>query len=171
MHRVHYFASSAQAYEASLDAGPVREGDILVIDAERIVGLASTDPIAITTESGALKAFAPMDRESLLAELVHDAAAIGRAVDEALRHRLPVADHFLGFAGPSHVVLPSELHRTLTREDIMVTTDAIDHRIAALRGRTQAAAPDSSEGLFLRKALDQLAGARGRLSGDPRQTG
>ena len=107
MHRVHHFASSAQAYDASLDAGSVREGDILVIDAERIVGLASTDPIAITTESGALKAFAPMDRESLLAELVHDAAAIGRAVDEALRHRLPVADHFLGFAGPSHVVLPS----------------------------------------------------------------
>lgn len=109
MHRVHYFASSAQAYDASLDAGPVREGDILVIDAERIVGLTSADPIAITTESGALKAFAPMDRESLLGELVHDADTIGRAVDEALRHRLPVADHFLGFAGPSHVVLPSEL--------------------------------------------------------------
>ena len=170
MHRVHHFASSAQAYDASLDEGPVREGDILVILAESIVGLASTDPIAITTESGALKAFPPMDRESLLAELVYDAAAIGRAVDEALRHRLPVADQFLSFADPSHVVPPSEVHRTLTHDDIMVATDAIDRRIAALRNRTEAVDPGSSEGLFLRKALDQIAGARERIGGSSRPT-
>lgn len=170
MYRVHHFASSQEAYEASLDEGPVREDDILVIVAEGVVGLASTDPVAITTASGALKAFPPMGRDMLLAELVHDATAIDRAVDEALRHRLPIADHFLSFAGPAHLLLSSEVRRTLTQGDIMVTTDALDRRIAGLRDRAATVDPESSEGLFLRQALGQLAGARERLGIDPRPT-
>lgn len=170
MHRVHHFASSAEAYEASLDEGPVRENDILVIVAEGIVGLASTDPIAITTASGALKAFPSMSRDRLLAELVHDAAAIGRAVDEALRHRLPVADQFLSYAGPSHWLLSSEVRLTFTHDDIMVTTDALDRRSAALQERAGSVGPDSSEGLFLRQAIGQLAQARERLGIAPRPT-
>ncbi len=168
MHRVHHFASSAEAYEASLDEGLVREGDILVIVPEGIVGLASIDPIAVTTASGALKAFPSMSRNTLLAELVHDAVAIGRAVDEALRHRLPVADQFIGFAGPSHLLLSSEVRLTLSHDDIMVTVDALDRRTAALRQRMDTVDPESSEGLFLGKALRQLAQARGRLGDVPR---
>jgi len=170
MHSVHHFASSAEAYDASLEEGAVRENDVLVIATEGIVGLASTDPIAVTTASGALKAFPAMNSEMLLAELAHDEAAIGRAVDEALRHRLLVADHFLTFAGPSHLILSSEVRRTLTRDDIMVTTDALDRRIAGLRDRAATVDPESSEGLFLRQALAQLAGARERLGIDPRPT-
>lgn len=168
MHRVHHFASSAEAYEASLDEGPVREGDVLVIVTEGIVGLASTDPVAITTASGALKVFPAMSRDRLLAELVHDAVAIGRAVDEALRHRLPVADQFLGFAGPPHLLRSGEVRLTLSHDDVMVTTDALDRRTAALRKRANTVDPESSEGLFLRKALGQLAHARGRLGNAPR---
>ena len=168
MHRVHHFASSAEAYEASLDEGPVREGDVLVIAAEGIVGLASTDPVAVTTASGALKTFPSMSRDRLLAELVHDAAAIGRAVDEALRHRLPVDDQFLGFAGHPHLLLSSEVRLTLSDDDIMVTTDALDRRTAALRKRADIVDPESSEGLFLRKAIGQLAHARDRLGNAPR---
>lgn len=170
MHRVHHFASSAEAYDASLQEGPVRENDVLVIAAEGIVGLASTDPMAVTTASGALKAFPAMTNEMLLAELVHDAATIGRAVDEALRHRLPVAEPFLSFAGPSHLILSSEVRRTLTRDDIMVTTDALDRRISELRERAATVDQDSSEGLFLQQALAQLSGARERLGSDPRPT-
>lgn len=170
MYRVHHFASSQEAYEASLDEGPVREDDILVIAGEGVVGLASTDPLAITIANGALKAFASMGRDMLLAELVHGSVAIGRAVDEALRHRLPVADQFLRFAGPSHLLLSSEVRRTLTRGDIMVTTDALDRRIAGLRDRAASVDPESSEGLFLAQALRQLAGARERLGIDPRPT-
>ncbi len=170
MYRVHHFASSLEAYEASLEEGPVRESDLLVIASEGVVGIASTDPIAITTASGALKAFPPMSRAMLLAELVHDAIVIGRAVDEALRHRLPVADQFLGFAGPSHLLRSSEVRRTLTHSDIMVTTDALDRRIAGLRDRAVTVDPDTSEGLFLRLALGQLAGAKERLGIDPRPT-
>lgn len=168
MHRVHHFASSAEAYEASLDEGPVREGDILVIVTERIVGLASTDTIAVTIVHGALKAFPRMSREMLLAELVHDAVTIGRAVDEALRHRLPVADQFLGFAGPPHLLLSSEVRLTLSHDDIMVTTDALDRRTVTLRERADTVDPESSEGLFLRKAIRQLAQARGRFGDAPR---
>lgn len=170
MHCVHHFASSAEAYEASLDEGPVREGDILVIAVEGIVGLASTDPIAITTASGALKAFPPMSRDMLLAELVHDAVAIGRAVDEALRHRLPVADQYLTFAGPSHLLLSSEVRLTFSHDDIMVTTDALDRRRVALRERASSVDPESSERLFLRRALGQIAQARERLGIAPRPT-
>lgn len=105
-----------------------------------------------------------------MAELVHDAVGIGRAVDEALRHRLPVADQFLGFAGPSHLLRSREVRRTLTQSDIMVTTDALDRRIAGLRDRAVTVDPDTSEGLFLRLALGQLDGARDRLGIDPRPT-
>ena len=51
----------------------------------------------------------------------------------------------------------------------MVTRDALDRRTAALRGRADAVDPESSEGLFLRKALRQLARAWERLGDVPGQ--
>lgn len=57
MHRVHHFWTSSDALNASLAEGEVREGDVLVVVGERVVGLASTDPIAITVNAGALRAF------------------------------------------------------------------------------------------------------------------
>lgn len=52
MHRVHHFTSTRLAYDACFDDPHVREGDVLVIAREQIVGLASSDPIAVTTGHG-----------------------------------------------------------------------------------------------------------------------
>ena len=58
MHRVHHFWTSSDAFDASLAEGEIRGGDVLVVVGERIVGLAFTDPIAITVNAGALRAAA-----------------------------------------------------------------------------------------------------------------
>ena len=79
MHRVHHFRTSQLAFNACFDDPHVREGDILVIATERVVGIASADPIAITIAHGDLKTFLRMTREELLAELAHDAAQISHA--------------------------------------------------------------------------------------------
>ena len=49
MYRVHYFDTSEAAHDACLDDGPcIEEGDVLAILSEGVIGLASTDPIAVT---------------------------------------------------------------------------------------------------------------------------
>jgi len=165
MHRVHHFDTSEAAYEASLNEWDVREGDVLVIEAERVVGLGSTDPIAITVVAGALKTIVAMTRDELLAELVHGAPEIGYAVDEALRHGWPVAPHYLGFAGPHRCIPSSKAAVTLTLDDVAVTLDAIDHRIATLTERSATTDAQSSHGLFLAQGLSRLPDARSRIGG------
>ncbi|MFW2854615.1 hypothetical protein ACM61V_22505 [Sphingomonas sp. TX0543] len=71
----------------------------------------------------------------LLAELVHGASQIRRAVATALLHHLPVQPHFLAFVAPA---LPYPYPQTvvaLSFDDIMLTIDAIHHRIKALERR------------------------------------
>ena len=158
MHRVHHFPTSQLAYNACFDDPHVREGDILVIAAERVIGIASTDPIAVTTAHGELKAFPAMTREELLAELAHDADQISHAVKEALRFQFGVAPQFLEFAGPTHALFATETIVVLTFDDLLVTSDAIDHRITALQQRLDAAEPGSSMALVrLRAAREKLA--------------
>lgn len=50
---VHYFDSTAEAYDA-VQVGEVERGHTLVIESERVVGLAWTWPIAVTPEVGGL---------------------------------------------------------------------------------------------------------------------
>ncbi|WP_242121179.1 hypothetical protein [Sphingomonas lacusdianchii] len=163
MYRVHHFDSSEDAYDACLAGKAVRENDVVVAASEGVVGLASTDPIAVTITAGALKAFPAMTREDLLAELVHGAATIGRAVDEALRHRFPVAPSFLAFAGFPHRLLPNEASLTLTLDDITSIGDAIDHRLAVFAELSKTVDPESSRGLFLAQAITRLREGRVRL--------
>ena len=158
MHRVHHFDTTEAAYEASLNEWDVREGDVLVIEAERVVGLGSTDPIAITFVAGALKTIAAMTRDELLAELVHGAPEIGYAVDEALRHGWPVAPHYLGCAGPQ---------RCLPSSQAAVTQRA---GRAARRGRRFEGAilfGDLAADIHIRTCgdLDCAIGNRGRVTG------
>lgn len=148
MNRVHHFPTGRHAFNACYDDPHVREGDVLVVAAERIVGLASTDPFAVTTAHGDLRSFPAMDRERLLAELVHDAHQITFAVEEALRHHFPVARHFLAFAGPRHALLATEATVVLHLDDVLVTSDAIDRRITALQQRVAGAESGSSLALF-----------------------
>lgn len=168
MHRIHHFDSSEAAYEASLNEWDVREGDVLVVACERIVGLASTDPIAITIAAGALKMIEPMSRGMLLDELVHGDREIGNAVDEALRHGWPIAPHYLVFAGPGRCVTPQQATAGVQFDDVIVAVivDAIDHRITALTERATTVDPESSQGLFLAQGLAHLKTARSRFRSD-----
>jgi len=169
MHRIHHFDTSEAAYQASLNEWDVREGDVLVIVSEQIVGLASTEPIAITIASGALKTIEPMPRGMLLDELVHGDREISHAVDEALRHGWPVAPHYLGYAAPGRCITPEQAATGAQLDDVTVAVivDAIDHRIAALTERATTVEPDSSQGVFLARGLAHLKTARSRLRGDP----
>ena len=165
MYRVHHFDSSQDAYDAALDGRSVRENDVLVVSTEGVVGLASTHPIAVTVAAGALHALTPMTREEVLAELVHGAVTIRRAVDEALRHHLPVAPSYLDFAGWHHQLLPSEANVTLRLDDITAISDAIDHRLSGFEQLSGTIDPQSSRGLFLASAIERLRAARERLGG------
>ena len=165
MHRVHHFRTSQLAYNACFDDPHVREGDILVVASERVVGIASADPIAVTTAHGELKPFPALTREELVAELAHDADQISHAVKEALRFLFDVAAQFLGFAGPTHTLFGSETVVVLTFDDLLVTSDAIDHRITALLQRLDAIEPGSSMALFSQHAIVRLRAAREKLAG------
>lgn len=167
MHRVHHFTSTRLAYDACFDDPHVREGDVLVIAREQIVGLASSDPIAVTTGHGYLRTIPAMSRDTLLAELAHDAAQLSHAVDEALRHHYPVAAHYLSFATSQHRLLAGETIAVLTADDLLVTSDAIDRRIANLRERMEGKEQES-EGLFLADAIRRLETARGKLANPAR---
>ena len=165
MHRVHYFDTSAHAFDACIEERPgLHEGDVVVILAEGVVGLASIDPIAITRETGALRHLPAMTREVLLGEIVHEAAQITDAVETALVHRLPVEPQYLSFAGRRHVLRADEAAVVLRLDDILAVADAIDHRLRALQTRLDVATPDSSQALFLARGIEQLAEARNRLA-------
>lgn len=163
MNRVHHFPTSQHAFNACFDDPHVREGDVLVVAPEGVVALASTDPIAVTTAHSDLRSFPTMDRDRLLAELVHDAHQITFAVEEALRHHFPVAPHFLAFAGPRHALHATETTVVLHLDDLLVTSDAIDHRITALQQHLTGAERGSSRALFTENAIERLRTARGKL--------
>lgn len=169
MYRVHYFDTSEAAHDACLDDGPcIEEGDVLAILSEGVIGLASTDPIAVTLDPGALRIVRPMAMDVLLAELVHGASQIRRAVATALLHYLPVQPHFLAFVAPA---LPYPYPQTvvaLSFDDIMLTIDAIDHRIKTLENRLGSLESDSAHAFFLQRSIDHLSSARKRLMRHPR---
>ena len=144
MNRVHHFPTSPHAFNACFDDPHVREGDVLVVAPEGIVALASTDPIAITTAHSDLRSFPTMDRDRL-------------------RHHFPVAPHFLAFAGPRHARHATGTIVVLHLDDLLVTSDAIDHRITALQQRLTGAESGSSLALFTENAIARLRTAREKL--------
>ena len=160
MHRVHHFWTSSDAFDASLDEGEVREGDVLVVVGERVVGLASTDPIAVTVNAGALRPFPALARAQLLDELVHGEAAIAAAVDEAVRHGFPVANHFHSFATESRPGVEHAAHVVFSLDDVAVVLDTVDRRIAALEGD-----PGAADGATVAERIERLRTARERLAG------
>ena len=84
MHRVHYFATSADAFDACFETHPgLAEGDVIVALAEGVVGLASVYPIAVTRQGGALHHMPAMTREVLLGD--EEPGLTGRDFYEAER--------------------------------------------------------------------------------------
>lgn len=164
MHRVHYFDTSEQAFDACLaDDQTTPEGDVIVILSEGVVGLASTCPIAVTREAGVLQRIPSMARDVLLSELVHDAAQLRNAVETALVHRLSVEAQYLTFASTGHQLRRDEAAIILRFDDLLVIADAIDRRVDGLRDRLETVRPDSSQGLFLAHGISRLTQARHRL--------
>jgi hypothetical protein len=169
MYRVHYFDTSEAAHDACLDDGPcIEEGDVLAILSEGVIGLASTDPIAVTLDPGALRIVRPMAMDVLLAELVHGASQIRRAGATAHQHPLPLQPQFHALVAPA---LPYPYPQTvvaLSFDDIMLTIDAIHHRITALERRLGTLESDSAHAFFLQRSIDHLSAARKRLMRHPR---
>lgn len=54
--KTHYFDSSGDAYDETQCSDEIKNGDLLVIKAERIVAIADTWPFAVTKEHGKLHA-------------------------------------------------------------------------------------------------------------------
>ncbi|RWN60188.1 hypothetical protein [Mesorhizobium sp.] len=52
--RVHFFDSTGEAYDATQCDETIKNGDVLVIESEKVVGLADTWPVAVTEHSGNL---------------------------------------------------------------------------------------------------------------------
>jgi hypothetical protein len=71
---VHAFDSTCAAYEASQVRDDIRDGDVLVVESERVVGiLVEAWPVAVTRQSGQFHALAP-DAEWTAMPVAGDAA-------------------------------------------------------------------------------------------------
>lgn len=57
MINVHFFHSSGEAYDATQCNEEIKNGDVLVIPSEKVIGVAYTWPIAVTKEHGAFHSF------------------------------------------------------------------------------------------------------------------
>lgn len=54
MTQVHYFNSTGEAYDATQCSDEIKDGDVLVIRSEGVVGIADTWPFAVTEAAGNL---------------------------------------------------------------------------------------------------------------------
>jgi hypothetical protein len=54
MTTVHTFESTGDAYDACQCRDDIKDGDVLVIERERVVGVANCWPLAVTIERGEL---------------------------------------------------------------------------------------------------------------------
>lgn len=52
--QTHYFESTGDAYDRCMTEEDIKTGDILIIESEKVVGLAWAWPIAVTKERGEL---------------------------------------------------------------------------------------------------------------------
>lgn len=70
MAQKHYFPSTAQAYDACQCDDSIKKGDLLVIESEKVVGIADTWPVAVTDERGSLHQFCPIYSDQLNADMM-----------------------------------------------------------------------------------------------------
>jgi hypothetical protein len=52
--KVHHFCSSGEAYDATQCDENIKNGDLLVIESEGVIGIADTWPVAVTVAYGKL---------------------------------------------------------------------------------------------------------------------
>ena len=56
--KIYHFDNSRQAYERAQTDGDINDGDVLIIESEKIVGLVGDFPLAVTESTGVLHALA-----------------------------------------------------------------------------------------------------------------
>jgi hypothetical protein len=69
---IHKFDTTEEAYDATQCDENISKGDILIVEDEKVVGIAYTWPIAITKEHGALHVINDI---TLLDEFIHHGLA------------------------------------------------------------------------------------------------
>ncbi len=57
--KIHHFDSTVRAYDATQSDDNIKKGDVLIIESEKVVGLADTWPVAVTEWPGELHDLAP----------------------------------------------------------------------------------------------------------------
>lgn len=82
MAKVHEFDSTGDAYDACQCYDEIKDGDLLLIKSERVVGIAGTWPVAVTAKNG--KLHTPAKDYSLVACLMSASAAEFAAMDDAI---------------------------------------------------------------------------------------
>jgi hypothetical protein len=88
--QVHHFASTGEAYDATQCDENIKNGDVLVIASERVVGIADTWPFAITKEFGKLHAL----EEGTTIETYRDGKFAGsKEIAEQEIAKLPEVNH------------------------------------------------------------------------------
>jgi hypothetical protein len=60
---VHTFRSTGRAYDACQCDDSIKDGDVLVVEAEQVVGVANTWPVAVTRRVGQLHAIKSDDEQ------------------------------------------------------------------------------------------------------------
>lgn len=86
-----HFDSTGQAYGATQTQDWVRNGTVLVIPNERVIGVAHTWPVAVTEAAGELHKLDPALGELSLAELEQTLGyPLQPAIDEALSRGYPL---------------------------------------------------------------------------------
>ncbi len=86
---VHLFNSTGEAYDATQCSEEVRDGHILLIPSEQVVGLAHTWPVAITKSFGKLHTFANNQRsvalQPFMPQQLNNAMDLAQALGYELR--------------------------------------------------------------------------------------
>jgi hypothetical protein len=93
------YVSSAAAYDGCQTDRRVADGDTLIIERERVVGLAATWPVAVTVATGQLHSILQDGSvERLAADLHWEREQIVAAVDLALARGWEVDRQFFAYA-------------------------------------------------------------------------
>ncbi|ESY35392.1 hypothetical protein NKK48_30330 [Mesorhizobium sp. C386A] len=71
--KIHFFDSTGDAYDFTQCIDDIKNGDVLVIESEKVVGLADTWPVAVTKEAGNLHTLDDGKFESYLHQFGKDA--------------------------------------------------------------------------------------------------
>ena len=156
-------ASSHRARQAALSKATVRRGDILVIAAEEIVGIASASPAAITLAHGDLDSPAFSSNETVTRDLRLDHVSIRDAIEDAFRHGFPVQEQYLPFAGRDRAIGASESVVNLTADEILAIAEAINFRVQSLEALIADDGHNRPSGQALRAVVARLRSGRAKI--------